>query len=322
MVKSFTKSPVPQRIPTKRTRRIKQKKVPNRPKKILKIKSSDISYYLESNINFLLSQEESNIDRLRRIEDFEFRESNAGFGEIYKKEDRELAIIGLEDMINCILENNPDKKMICPDSLDSSVIALLDYYLKKTKNKLNKRELINILYSSLIYINIQKNLKMFETYFLQNFELNMDFLEVIDLNLYPVKVFDYFEMFFLKISQSNKDDKNHQEYANIFKKVFTEFNFYLNYNDNSKIYRPYDKFIYCLLMTKSFLKNNMSLEDQIVEQFIEYYKNKILFDVNSYQKCCDLIKESKYSFDKLLYEKSVNNLCKENLIHVNNLNSI
>ena len=322
MVKSFTKSPVPQRIPTKRTRRIKQKMVPNRPKKILKIKSSDISYYLESNINFLLSQEESNIDRLRRIEDFEFRESNAGFGEVYKKEDRELAIIGLEDMINCILENNPDKKMICPDSLDSSVIALLDYYLKKSKNKLNKKELINILYSSLIYINIQKNLKMFETYFLQNFELNMDFLEVIDLNLYPVKVFDYFEMFFLRISQSNKDDKNHQEYANVFKKVFTELNFYLNYNDNSKIYRPYDKFIYCLLMTKSFLKNNMSLEDQIVEQFIEYYKNKILFDVNSYQKCCDLIKESKYSFDKLLYEKSVNNLCKENLIHVNNLNSI
>ena len=322
MVKSFTKSPVPQRIPTKRTRRIKQKMVPNRPKKILKIKSSDISYYLESNINFLLSQEESNIDRLRRIEDFEFRESNAGFGEVYKKEDRELAIIGLEDMINCILENNPDKKMICPDSLDSSVIALLDYYLKKSKNKLNKKELINILYSSLIYINIQKNLKMFETYFRQNFELNMDFLEVIDLNLYPVKVFDYFEMFFLRISQSNKDDKNHQEYANVFKKVFTELNFYLNYNDNSKIYRPYDKFIYCLLMTKSFLKNNMSLEDQIVEQFIEYYKNKILFDVNSYQKCCDLIKESKYSFDKLLYEKSVNNLCKENLIHVNNLNSI
>lgn len=322
MVKSFTKSPVPQRIPTKRTRRIKQKKVPNRPKKILKIKSSDISYYLESNINFLLSQEESNIDRLRRIEDFEFRESNAGFGEVYKKEDRELAIIGLEDMINCILENNPDKKMICPDSLDSSVIALLDYYLKKSKNKLNKKELINILYSSLIYINIQKNLKMFETYFLQNFELNMDFLEVIDLNLYPVKVFDYFEMFFLRISQSNKDDKNHQEYANVFKKVFTELNFYLNYNDNSKIYRPYDKFIYCLLMTKSFLKNNMSLEDQIVEQFIEYYKNKILFDVNSYQKCCDLIKESKYSFDKLLYEKSVNNLYKENLIHVNNLNLI
>lgn len=322
MVKSFTKSPVPQRIPTKRTRGIKQKKLPNRPKKILKIKSSDISYYLESNINFLLSQEESNIDRLRRIEDFEFRESNAGFGEVYKKEDRELAIIGLEDMINCILENNPDKKMIYPDSLDSSVIALLDYYLKKSKNKLNKKELINILYSSLIYINIQKNLKMFETYFLQNFELNMDFLEVIDLNLYPVKVFDYFEMFFLRISQSNKDDKNHQEYANVFKKVFTELNFYLNYNDNSKIYRPYDKFIYCLLMTKSFLKNNMSLEDQIVEQFIEYYKNKILFDVNSYQKCCDLIKESKYSFDKLLYEKSVNNLCKENLIHVNNLNSI
>ena len=58
----------------------------------------------------------------------------------------------------------------------------------------------------------------------------------------------------------------------MFKKAFIEFDFYLNFNENSKLYRPYEKFIYCLLMTKTFLKNNNFLNDEIVDFFIEKYK--------------------------------------------------
>ena len=329
MVKTIRKSIISRGSTEKRVRGIKRKIKSTKSKKQLKRRQRKIkskllylNYYLNSKINVLLSEEENALKRLKMKEDSEFKEEETRNSEIYQEKDRKIAIIGLQDMIGQVLESNPTKVGLFPDNLDASVISLFDYYLKRAKKQLTQSDLIKILFSSLLYIDKEKNLRVFNKTFLNNFELSLNFLEVVDFNIYPVKVFDYFEIFFLRISQTNKEDKKHQEYIKEFKKVFIAINFYLNYNDNSKKYRPYDKFIYCLLMTKSFLNNNNFIRDEIVDHFIEYYKRNIQFDENIYQTLCIYIKQAKYSYDDLVNVLKVNNLCKQGLISAFNFNCI
>ena len=336
MEKLFKKSRVSRRFTTKRVRGIKSKIQKNRQGKNLKrisrrfhAKDFDMNYYLEPKIDFLLSEEENNLNRLRRREDSEFNEVVSTDFEHYNKQDREIAIIGIKDMIYQILktydEKNKDKKSkgkLFPDTMESSAFSLFDYYLKHSEKKLSKSEVIKALYSYLIYIDKLQKINVFNKSFLNNFELNLDVLRVVDFNLYPVKVFDYFEIFLLRISQTNKDDFMHKEYIKMFKKAFIEFDFYLNFNDNSKLYRPYEKFIYCLLMTKTFLKNNNFLNDEIVDFFIEKYKSKINFNQSNYQSCVNYVKDSKYFYDNYVYFLNVNNLSKNGLVGINNLNCI
>ena len=327
LIKSIvSRSPIIKRVRGIRARIRLNKARKNFQRKVKRIQSKpkpfDINYYLNSKVNILLSQEEKILNRLRGIEDSEYRETRSRNREIYEKIDREFALFGLKDMIYQILEASPNKDNIFPDNFAPSVISLVDYYLKNAQKKLTKSQLIKVLYSSLLIIDKEKNIGVFNKSLLNNFELKVDFFDVVDCNLYPIKVFDYFEIFFLRISQMNKEDTKHQEYVKLFKKVFIEIDYYLNFNENSKIYRPYDKFIYCLLMTQSFLKNNNFLQDGIVDLFIEYYKNKTQYDEFIYLLCCNYVKESKYSHDNLVYSLNVHNLFREEIIGINNLNCI
>ena len=89
------------------------------------------------------------------------------------------------------------------------------------------------LFSCLILIDKYQNVGAFTTSFFQssnpNFYLDLNILNVVDINLFPVKIFDYFDIFFLRISQIKKDDKNYQRYVKLFKDVFIEFNFYITF---------------------------------------------------------------------------------------------
>ena len=288
-----------------------------RIKKKISRKTFDMNYYLESKIKILLSEEENSINRLRKKEDSEFSEKINSDFEHYKKRDREIAIIGLKDMIYKIIkfseeeknknkEREKEEKILIPENFESSVISLFDYYLKHVKKPLSKSEMIKAIFSSLMFIDREKNMRVFKQYFLKDFELNLDFLYDIDLNIYPVKVFDYFEIFFLRISQINKTDKSHQKYLKAFKEAFIQFDFYLNFNDNSKIYKPYEKFIYLLLMTKDYLKYNNLLEDEIVDILIEKYKDKIIYNHFNYQSCIYFVNESTYAYDNYMDSYNVN----------------
>ena len=75
-------------------------------------------------------------------------------------------------------------------------------------------------------------------------------------------------------------------------------------------------------MTRNFLKNHKSLQDEIVNDFIDYYKNKVKFDESFYLSCCTLIKESKYIYDNYVSLMNVNTLCKQGLINIYNLDYI
>ena len=142
MEKLFKKSRVSRRFITKRVRGIKSKIQKNRQGKNLKrisrrfhAKDFDMNYYLEPKIDFLLSEEENNLNRLRIREDSEFNEVISKDFEHYNKQDREIAIIGIKDMIYQILktydEKNKDKKSkgkLFPDTMESSAFSLFDLF--------------------------------------------------------------------------------------------------------------------------------------------------------------------------------------------------
>ena len=102
------------------------------------------------------------------------------------------------------------------------MISLYEYYLIKLEKELSKTEIIKALFSCLVLVDQMENVQIFTTSFFKkttnpNFEVDLDILNVVDLNLFPVKIYDYFEMFFLRISQEKKTDKIYQPLQRCFR---------------------------------------------------------------------------------------------------------
>ena len=333
MVKTIIKSIVSRGSRTKRIRGVKSriksnnsiKKEKNNSRKI-EAKPFDMNYYSQPKINFLLSQEDNTITRLLKKESSEFSELKPDETPKYKQEHRAVALIGLKDIIFQVFELSKGKLSL-PDNFVFSVIALYELYIKSSKKDLSKSENIKSLFSCLIFIDQFQNIQVFTTSFFKrttnpNFEMDLNILNVVDLNLFPVKIYDYFEIFFLRISQEKKDDKKYQKYINLFNDVFSEFNFYFSFHENSKIKKPSINFISCLIMTYTFISNKYKLKYEIIEDYINYYKRIMKYDAQEYLFAKEIIKESKHVYDYLVGNLKVNKKCKEGLINNDNINYI
>ena len=333
MVKTIIKSIVSRGSRTKRIRGVKSriksnnsiKKEKNNSRKI-EAKPFDMNYYSQPKINFLLSQEDNTITRLLKKEALEFSEVKPDETPKYKQEHRAVALIGLKDIIFQVFELSKGKLSL-PDNFVFSVIALYELYIRSSKKDLSKSENIKSLFSCLIFIDQFQNIQVFTTSFFKrttnpNFEMDLNILNVVDLNLFPVKIYDYFEIFFLRISQEKKDDKKYQKYINLFNDVFAEFNFYFSFHENSKIKKPSINFISCLIMTYTFISNKYKLKYEIIEDYINYYKRIMKYDDQEYLFAKEIIKESKHVYDYLVGNLKVNKKCKEGLINNDNINYI
>jgi hypothetical protein len=334
MVKTILKSIVSRCSTEKRVRGVKSRTKQTILKKkkrfeILKVphKKFDINYYIKSKIDILISEEDETLKRLKDTEESEFAEIRLDEEHPkYKQEHRALAIIGLKDIIYQVIELSQNKLKL-EDAFIFSVIALYERYIQNTPKELTKNEMIKSLFSCLIYMDKFQNIGVFTTSFFKktnpSFVLNSDMLNVVDLNLFPVKIYNYFDLFFLRISQVNKDDKIYQDYIKIFKDVFTEINFYISFHENSRYKKPSINFVSCLFITYVFIKNNLSLENDTIKAYINHYKNILEYhDENDYLFAREIIKESKYVYDDLIRNLKVNKLCKEGLINNINLNCI
>ena len=334
MVKTIIKSFASRYSTEKRVRGVKSKTKQNNLKKkkrfeIRKVPHNifDINYYIKSKIDLLSSDEDQSLRILKTTEESEFVEVRFDFEHPkYKQEHRALAIIGLKDIIYQVIELS-QKKLKLEDSFIFSVIALYERYIQNTPKDLTKNEMIKSLFSCLIYIDKFQNIGVFTTLFFQksnpSFVLNLDILNVVDLNLFPVKTYDYFDIFFLRVSQLNKDDIIYQEYIALFKSVFTEINFYMSFHENSRYKKPSINFVSCLFITYIFVKNNFSKENDTIKAYINHYKNVLKYnDEQDFLFAREVIKESKYVYDDLIRNLKVNKLCKEGLINNVNLNCI
>jgi len=281
---------------------------------------------LQPKIDFLFSQEDDTLARLKSTEDSEFSEIKSDETPKYKQEHRALAIIGLKDIIFQVLDLS-QAKLNLSEKFIFSVISLYEYFLIKSEKELTKTEMIKSLFSCLILLDQVENIQVFTTSFFKkttnpNFEMDLNILNVVDLNLFPVKIYDYFEIFYLRISQEKKDDKKYQQYIKLFKDVFIEFNFYFAFHENSKVKKPSINFISCLIMTYVFIKSNFSLKYEIVKAYINHYKKIMKYDDQEYLFAREIIKESKYVYDDLVKNLKVNKKCKEGLINNVNINCI
>ena len=334
MVKTIIKSLVSRYSTEKRVRGVKSKTKQNNLKKkkrfeIRKVphKTFDINYYIKSKIDLLISDEDQNLKLLKSTEESEFAEIRFDFEhQKYKQEHRALAIIGLKDIIYQVIALTQEKLKL-EDSFVFSVIALYERYIQNTPKELTKNEMIKSLFSCLIYMDKFKNIGVFTTSFFKksnpSFVLNLDILNVVDLNLFPVKIYDYFQIFYLRVSKLNKDDKIYQDYIALFKSVFTEINFYMSFHENSRYKKPSINFISCLFISYVFIKNNFSKESDTIKAYINHYKNILEYnDEQDYLFAREVIKESKYVYDDLIRNLKVNKLCKEGLINNVNLNCI
>ena len=313
MVKTIIKSYASRVCGTKRVRGLKSriksnnstKKVKNNSRKI-QAKPFDMNYYSQPKVNFLLSQEDNTITRLLKKESLEFSEIKPDVTPKYKQEHRAVALIGLKDIIFQVYELCKGKLSLS-DNFVFSVIALYELYIRNSEKDLSKSENIKSLFSCLIFIDQFQNIQVFTT---------------VDLNLFPVKIYDYFEIFYLRISQEKKADKKYQKYIKLFKDVFAEFNFYFTFHENSKIKKPSINFISCLIMTNTFIINKFKQKYEIVENCINYYKKVMNYDEQEYLFAKEIIKESKHVYDYLVSNLKVNKKCKEGIINNNNINYI
>jgi len=334
MVKTIIKSFTSRYSTEKRVRGVKSKIKQNNLKKkkrfeIRKVPHNifDINYYIKSKIDLLSSDEDQSLRILKTTEKSEFAEVRFDFEHPkYKQDHRALAIIGLKDIIYQVIELS-QKKLKIKDAFVFSVIGLYERYIQNSPKELTKNEMIKSLFSCLIYMDKFENLGVFTTSFFKktnpSFVLNIDMLNVVDLNLFPVKIYDYFEIFFLRVSQLKKEDKIYQDYIALFKSVFTEINFYVSFHENSRYKKPSINFISCLFISYVFIKNNFSKENDTIKAYINHYKNVMEYDnEQDYLFAREIIKESKYVYDDLIRNLKVNKLCKEGLINNVNLNCI
>ena len=345
MVKTISKAIASSSNTAKRVRGVKSRLASNADRKTkskatkIRRKPFDMNYYLKPKVDFLLCAEGQNMSQLLEQEESEFMEyMEANTTEIknFSQVDRAKALIGLKDLIYQAIDlrqlqgqnqsqGQPKAELKFPDNFEPSVIALFERYLYKVGKDLSKNEVFNALYSSLIYIDKEQNIYVFNSPFfrqISKFILDLEFLSIVDLVIYPVKIYDYFEMFFLRISQQKKYDKNYQQYVEKFKKVFNEMNFYVCFHENSKMKRPSYNFVSCLYLTYNFIKNNYSLENDSVLKYLNYYKNIIKYNIQDYYSSKSLISESIKVYHNFVNILNVNKKCKNGLINVDNINLV
>lgn len=219
----------------------------------------------------------------------------------YFPEDRSLALIGLLQMIEQIQSYFP-----LPDNFLFSVIALFDNYINKIEKHLSRNEIIASLYSCLSILDKILNLRIFnESNFKDyiNVDLEYDILEIVDLEVYPEKIYDHFSKFYYELEQSQKENKNFLDFLLIFKKKYFEIYFLLLINKKSINNKPIINFISCLLLSCEKVRKDMPLEVTFLENCI-----KIISEINNYTTIDfldsrNLINESIYLFKNLFENK-------------------
>ena len=308
MVKTKFKAELPKKSKIKRLRGIKSKINSKNNKKLQKRKETkkfDKNYYLNGRINFLDSQFSSTINSLLTREINEFNGDKVERKEMnYIEEDRFIVLLGLKDIITKIFEQN--KKVIIPDKFIFSVISLFDNYLDKLERQLNQKDMVKALYACLSLIDKEQNIGVFISPCFQKYinpEIEMDILEIVDLNIYPVKMYDFFGPFLFRIKQIKKDDELFMDYIKKYEKIFCDFGVFLLFHKYSKLKKPSINFISCFILTYKITKNMLPQENDFMEKFINLIKNELKITEEEDLNCEPLVKES-----ILIYKKILNKL--------------
>lgn len=192
-----------------------------------------------------------------------------------------------------------------PDNFIFSTIALLDSYLSKSTEYVYPKEMELALYACLDILDKEQNINVFTDSYFKKYidpELEFDILEVVDLEVYPQKLYDYFDKFYYELIQSYGHNEKILNYLSVFKKNFLNYGFFTVFNFNSLDKKPFTNYLFCILLTYEKTKDIIPEEAFFLkEKFKEMmHINKNLASEFSHFK--DLINESINVFNNLLYQ--------------------
>ena len=133
-----------------------------------------------------------------------------------EKNDRTLALLILLKITKQIKVQFP-----LPDKYLFSIIALFDSYLNKVDKKLNRTDIIKALFGCIDIIDKESNFNFLSNSNFKKYidvDLVYDILEIVDLDIYPEKMYDHFAKFYYQLEQSQKGNIFFLSFLNIFKK--------------------------------------------------------------------------------------------------------
>ena len=305
MVKTKFNAKLPKKSKIRRLRGIKSRinsKNNQNLQKNKKEKPFDKNYYLKERINFFNSEFSNTISNLLTREINEFNDNKVEKKELnYKEEDRLIVLIGLKDIITKICEQN--ENVVIPDKFTFSVISLFDNFLDKFERQLNKKDMVKVLYACLSLIDKEQNIGVFISPCFQKYinpDIEMDILEIVDLNIYPIKMYDFFNVFLFRIKQIKKDEALFMDYIQKFERIFCDFGFFLLFHKYSKIKKPSINFISCFILTYDITKNMLPQENDFMEKFIKFIKNELKISEDENTNCEPLVKESILIYKNIL----------------------
>ena len=192
-----------------------------------------------------------------------------------------------------------------PDNFIFSTIALLDSYLSKSTEYVYPKEMELALYACLDILDKEQNINVFTDSYFKKYidpELEFDILEVVDLEVYPQKLYDYFDKFYYELIQSYGHNEKILNYLSVFKKNFLNYGFFTVFNFNSLDKKPFTNYLFCILLTYEKTKDIIPEEAFFLkEKFKEMmHINKNLASEFSHFK--DLINESINVYNNLLHQ--------------------
>lgn len=281
---------------------IKRKEAPNLPEEYdLKI----FQHYLQERLNFFSSQVTKGIHNLQIKENQEFMENEEKSTEFsnenpnYDPLDRVSILFELKKLFY----NGEIKNKRKPKNFLFSIIALGDKYLKqkKTDRKLSKEEL------KLIYLastsNVAKDFGVHplnKSEYLEKFvnkeslyKLEIEMIKTVDLLLYPVKPYDYFERIFVYLYQtfiSSSDNETQiliKWFLEKLQEEFEEIYFLLLLEEESKNLRPSINFLSCLFFAYERIRVYLNIQEEILtlfEQFMMEIQKQLNYPQEIYEK--------------------------------------
>ena len=238
----------------------------------------DTDYYLQDKINFLEDLFPSSFEELQKKDLMEMEKKlNKKKKLNFREEDRIKVLIQMYRFITCIQQQEKN----IPDNYYFSAVALLDLYLDNTDDFLSIKDIEKIMVVIMIILAKIDRIVFFNTNFKdyltesQISELEVKIINAIDLELYPIKNFDYFECLYLHINTIEKKNPYHFKILiRELKEIYKESAFLLTLFYNSNKINCSTNFVSCMIYSY-----DKFIENGDVDVYFRSFMNQLLNNI-------------------------------------------
>lgn len=285
---------------------------PSSPPPILDVPQyeDNISKFNKARIEFLFAERDNTLNDyfLRETEEFELNMY------IQKENTNER----LQKIRNFLLYSLLDIKAqittifnyTFPANFVHSVIALFDLFLARSNKEMDANYAKRIMNACMDIIDKKEGLGVFiNKDFKKTFtpDDEVDILEATDLEIDPVKPYDYFSLFYFNSHVSKRNNVLLLNYIESFKKLFDKVAFCFLFNLNTKKNKPSTNYMSIFLITYELTKNFVPSGDNYINEYINDFKKRINYEDEfyllakmDYLKGVSLVEKT-----KLLYEEAL-----------------